>query len=316
MNKIAIIFPGQGSQYVGMGKDFYLAYDSAKKIFQKADDILGYPLSKIIFEGPENDLRITRHTQPAILTTSLAIWSVLKEEIDLAPSFMTGHSLGEYSALTASGYIKFEDSINLVKSRGIFMDEATAQCPGSMAAVIGLERDELQKICEYISNKGHIVQLANINSTSQIVISGEIEGVKLASELAKDGGAKKIIPLAVNGAFHSILMDPAKAKLAPLLTGVNIKKSDVQIVMNVTGRPETNQLKIKSNLIEQVTSSVLWTDSIEWMINNGVDNFIEVGPGKVLTGLIKKINNKVNIFNIENVDSLTIFKKQLKAVNQ
>lgn len=315
MNKIAIIFPGQGSQYVGMGKDFYERYESVKKIFQKADEILGYSLSKLIFEGPDNELRITKHTQPAIVATSVAIWTVLQEELELNPSFMAGHSLGEYSALTASGNIQFEDSIKLVKNRGIYMDDASTHSNGTMAAVLGINRDELEKICRKITNEGYLVQLANINSPSQIVISGVSEGIEFAGQSAKEAGAKKVIPLSVSGPFHSILMESAKVKLAPLVAEITIKSTNVPVVMNVTGKPESNQLEIRKNMVEQVISPVLWTDSIEWMISNGVDTFIEVGPGKVLSGLVKKINDKVNTISIENVESLAIYKKLVKVVN-
>lgn len=315
LSKITIIFPGQGSQYVGMGKDFYEKYESVKKIYKKADDILGCDLSKLIFEGPENELRITKHTQPAIVTTSVALWTVIQEELELVPNFMAGHSLGEYSALTASGNIHFEDSLNLVRKRGIFMDDASTQVNGTMAAVLGINREELQKICEYITSKGYVVQLANINSPNQIVISGVTEGIELAGKLAKEKGAKKIIPLSVSGPFHSVLMESAKNRLAPVVNEVDINRADVQVVMNVTGKPEFNELQIRNNLIEQVVSPVLWTDSIEWMIKNGTDTFIEVGPGKVLSGLVKKISDQVKIINIDNIESLTAYKEQVKVVN-
>lgn len=315
MNKLAILFPGQGSQYVGMGLDFYNEFKLVRDIYNSADEILGYFLSKIIFEGSEKELKITRNTQPAIMTTSIAIWSVIKKELGLIPEYMAGHSLGEYSALTASGTIKFEDSIDLVKNRGIFMDEVSENIPGTMAAVMGIDRGELTEICEFVSKKGHLVQLANINTPYQIVISGEVEGVESACSIAKDKGARKIIPLSVSGPFHSILMEPAKEKLKPLVDNIDMKQPDIQVVMNVTAKTESNPQKIKNNIIEQVISSVLWVDMIELMINDGVDTFIEVGPGKVLSGLVKKINSSVKIYSIEDVKSLSNIKEQIKVVN-
>ncbi len=315
LNKLAVLFPGQGSQYVSMGLDFYNRFESVRNLYNSADNILGYSLSKIIFEGSEDELKKTKHTQPAIMTTSVAIWRVIKEELGVTPEYMAGHSLGEYSAFTAAGNIKFEDSIDLVKNRGIYMDEASLHINGTMAAVMGINREELVGICEYVSKKGFIVQVANINTPSQIVISGEVKGVENACSIAKDKGARKIIPLSISGPFHSILMESAKEKLSPLVDKINLKHSTIKVVMNVTARPESNPQQIRNNLIEQVVSSVLWVDMIEWMINEGISTFIEVGPGKVLSGLVKKINNSVKIYSIEDVNSLNDIKEQLKVVS-
>lgn len=314
MNKVAIVFPGQGSQYVGMGREFYNNFANAKNIIDEADKILGYSLSSIIFEGPEEKLRITTNTQPAILVISLAIWSVLNEELNLDIQFTAGHSLGEYSALVASGCLKLDDAIKLVRNRGQFMEEAVPNGKGTMAAIMGLERERLEKICNEITSNGYPVQLANINTPNQIVISGTIEGVELASKDAKELGARRITPLAVSGPFHSILMEPAKEKLSPLVNNTDLLTAKIPVVMNVTGKTEINHNSIKQNLIEQVVSPVLWTDSVEFMVANGVDTFIEVGPSKVLTGLIKKINKDVNVFSIEDLSSYNLFKEELFAI--
>lgn len=315
MSKLAVLFPGQGSQYVGMGLDFYNGYKSVRDIYNTADDILGYSLSEIIFDGSEQELKITRNTQPAIMTTSVAIWNVIKDELSLSPAYMAGHSLGEYSALTASKTIRLEDSIALVNNRGIFMDEASELNSGTMAAVIGLNREILTEICDTVSKNGNIVQIANINTPNQIVISGEVLAVKNAAKLAKDKGAKRIVPLSVSGAFHSVLMESAKDKLKKFVNNIEIKQSNIPVVMNVTAKPETDLKQIKDNLIKQMVAPVLWVEMIEWMVKDGVDTFIEVGPGLVLSGLVKKINNNVKIYSIENVTSLMEMKKNIKVVN-
>ncbi|OEG00486.1 [acyl-carrier-protein] S-malonyltransferase [Vulcanibacillus modesticaldus] len=296
-----------------MGMDFYQEYSTARVIFDAADDILGYPLSKLMFEGPEDELRLTRHTQPAILTNSIAIWNVIKEKITISPAYMAGHSLGEYSALTAAGGISFEDALELVKNRGQFMEEAVAKGEGTMAAIMGIGRNELETICYQVTNDGYSVQLANMNTPNQIVISGTVKGVEFASKLAKEGGARRVIPLSVSGPFHSRLMQPAKERLRPLVDQTLINKITIPLVMNVNAKPESNPSSIKENLIEQVVSPVLWTDMVEWMIENGVDTFIEVGPGKVLAGLIKKINRNVKTFSIENVQSFKSFIEELEV---
>ncbi|MFX0559703.1 ACP S-malonyltransferase [Tepidibacillus infernus] len=311
MQKIAIIFPGQGSQYVGMGSEFYKEYPSARETFQQADEWLGYSLSGLMFNGPEEDLRLTVHTQPAILTASLAIWNVVKE-MGVRPDFVAGHSLGEYSALTAAEGISFKDALQAVKKRGQWMEEAVPNGEGTMAAIMGMEKNELDQVCREITEKGHIVELANLNTPNQIVISGSKTGVEMASQEAKAKGARRVIPLAVSGPFHSRLMKPAKEKLQSYLNETKIVEPIVPVVMNVTGKPETNPVTIKHHLVEQVVSPVLWTDSIEWMIDQGIDTFVEVGPGKVLTGLVKKINNQIQTYSIEDITSFENFKNSLK----
>lgn len=316
MGKVAIIFPGQGSQYVGMGRDFYDNFATAKAVFEEADDLLNYSLSKIIFEGPDEELRLTTNTQPAILTTSLSIWSVLKEELGITADYVAGHSLGEYSSLVAANSLKFTDALLLVRNRGLFMEDAVPNGEGTMAAIMGIEAEKLKDICDEITEKGYIVNMANINTPNQVVISGAITGVELASKKAKEQGAKRAIPLSVSGPFHSSLMKPAMDKLQPLIEKSHVDNASIPVVMNVTGHKEVDANNIKSNIISQVVSPVQWTKSIETMIENGVDTFIEVGPGKVLTGLVKKINKDVKTYAIEDIGSFNAFKEEYIALKE
>jgi len=314
MGKVAIIFPGQGSQYVGMGSDFYQGFATARAVFEEADSLLNYSLSKIIFEGPEEELRLTTNTQPAILTTSLSIWRVLKEELGITADYVAGHSLGEYSSLVAANSLSFHEALLLVRNRGLFMEEAVPNGEGTMAAIMGIEEEKLKEICDEITEKGYIVNMANINTPNQIVISGTTTGVELAGKVAKEQGAKRAIPLSVSGPFHSTLMKPAMDKLQPLIEKSSVVNASIPVVMNVTGSPESDTANIKSNLIEQVISPVQWTRSIETMVENGVDTFIEVGPGKVLTGLVKKINKDVITYAIEDIESFNSFKEEYIAL--
>jgi len=316
LSKTAIIFPGQGSQYVGMGLEFSRQFAKAEQLFQQADQLFGYSLSQVIFEGPEEKLRLTENTQPAILLVSIAIWEVVQEEMGISADYMAGHSLGEYSALSAAGSISFADALNLVRNRGQFMEEAVPNGTGTMAAIMGMEQKALEAICQEMTNQGHSVQLANLNTPSQIVISGTSKGVELAGEAAKEQGARRVIPLSVSGPFHSRLMQPAKDKLESLVYKTEVKEAKVPVVMNVNAKPETNPQTIKQNLVEQVVSPVLWTDTIQMMIDNGVDRFIEIGPGKVLSGLVKKINRRVHTFAIEDLASYEAFKEQFKGGNE
>lgn len=275
--KTAFIFPGQGSQFIGMGKDF------AESLLDKANAILGFDLKKIVLEGPEEELKKTEITQPAILTISIAALARL-ENHDTRPVTVAGHSLGEYSALVAAGSIAFEDAVRVVRLRGKFMQEAVPLGVGAMAAVLSDNRELVKNTCNEIGK----VWPANFNAPGQIVISGEKQAVEAASIKLKEAGVRKIIPLAVSAPFHCPLMQPAADKLKIELDKIEIKDANIPVIANITAQPEIKSAKIKELLVKQVTGSVLWEDSVRYMLSQGVDNFVEVGPGQVLTGLIKK----------------------------
>lgn len=277
--KTAFVFPGQGSQFVGMGKGL------AEDRLDEANAVLGFDLKKICFEGPEEELKKTEVTQPAILTISVAAFEHLKKR----PDAVAGHSLGQYSALVVAGSIDFKEAVKTVYLRGKFMQEAVPQGQGAMSAVLGASRDKIVEICRQVGN----VQPANFNSPDQVVISGEAEAVKAAGQKLKEAGAKKVIPLMVSAPFHSRLMEPAAAKLAEELGKIEIGDANIPVMDNVTAEYVTDRDQIRNLLIEQVTGSVLWEDSVRKMIDGGIEEFIEVGPGKVLSGLIKKIDPKV-----------------------
>lgn len=304
MKKIALIFPGQGSQTVGMGKQLADLYPEVQQMFNKADEKLGFPLSEIIFEGPQEQLTLTINTQPALLTTCMAIYERFKQS-GIIPSYVAGHSLGEYTALVASESISFEDAVYTVRKRGEFMEEAVPAGIGAMAAVLGMEADYLKKVTDRVTEEGNPVQLANLNCPGQIVISGSVKGVELAGALAKEEGAKRVIPLEVSGPFHSSLMKPAAEQLKSVLDSISIQEAKIPVIANVTASPMTNANVIKEKLVEQLYSPVRWQESVEEMINLGIDTFIEIGPGKVLSGLVKKVNRSVNIFSVYDEESLT-----------
>lgn len=306
MAKIAFVFPGQGSQYVGMGKDLVAKFSYTKKIFEEANSALGFDLQKLCFEGPEDELKRTEITQPAILTISAVCLEVLRSFGNIKAEAVAGHSLGEYSALYSAGSLSFKDAIKLVNSRGKFMQTAVPLGEGTMAAILGLDHNIVRDICAKASAKG-TVEAANINSPGQIVISGKVAGVAEAGRLAKEAGAKRIIELQVSAPFHSSLMKPAADKLAEALSQVQIKNASFPVVSNVTADYVSDAGAIKELLIRQMTSPVLWEDSIIKLANDGFDNFIEIGPGKVLTGLIKKINSKLKVFNVSDAASLGDF---------
>lgn len=290
----AYVFPGQGAQFVGMGNDLYENHSIAKQLFKQANQILGFSITDIMFGGTEEDLKQTKVTQPAIFLHSVILREVLGNNFQ--PDMVAGHSLGELSALVASGVLSFEDGLTLVSKRALAMQKACELRSGTMAAVLGLEDNKVEEICTTIQG---IVTPANYNCPGQLVISGEVESVNLACEAMKQAGAKRALVLPVGGAFHSELMSPAREELAIAIEETDFKKPICPIYQNVTTVAVTDPIQIKKNLIAQLTAPVKWTQSIENMIKDGATTFIEVGPGKVLQGLIKKINKDVEAFSAE-----------------
>lgn len=303
MSKIAFVFPGQGAQAVGMGKDVYDALPNSRAVFEKGDEVLGFPLSKLIFEGPDSELKQTVNTQPALLTASVAYFEALREQ-GLKPDYVAGHSLGEYSALVAAGVLSYEDAVTLVRLRGRFMEEAVPGGQGAMAAVLGAEREALAALCQTISEENDVVELANVNCPGQIVVSGSQEGVNGVVQRVKEAGGKRAIPLEVSGPFHSSMMRAAADRLAEELKKVTFNTPNVPVIVNVTASPVTDPEEIRELLVRQVYSPVLWQDSIEWLIADGVDTFVEIGSGSVLAGLIRKIDKTVKVININTLESV------------
>lgn len=303
MGKIAFIFPGQGSQSVGMGKDLYDAQPEARKRFELADKQLGFPLSELIFGGPEAELKQTANTQPALLTTSVALAEAFAAK-GIAPDYVAGHSLGEYSALTVAGVLSYEDAVSIVRARGEYMEQAVPGGQGAMAAVLGGEREALGALCADITAGGALVELANVNCPGQIVVSGSKEGIEQVVSRVKEIGAKRAIPLEVSGPFHSSLMKSAAERLQDRLAAITFHEAAIPVVANVTALPVQEGAKIAELLVQQVYSPVLWEDTVNWLIAQGVDTFVEIGPGSVLTGLIKKTDKSVRLLNVNNLDSL------------
>ncbi|SDI67724.1 ACP S-malonyltransferase [Natribacillus halophilus] len=299
MGKIAFLFPGQGSQALGMGSAAADDSEAAQAIMTQADETLGFDLTGIMENGPEDELKKTMNAQPALLTASTASLQLFSA-VGIRPDYVAGHSLGEYSALVAAGAMAFRDAVMCVRKRGEFMEEAVPAGQGAMAAVMGMDRDDLEAVVTEVSAEGEAVQLANLNAPGQIAISGSAAGVKEAGERAKSRGARRVVPLNVSGPFHSQLMAPAREQLQDVLEPISFQNSDVPVVMNAYAESATDAETLKQALITQVTAPVLWEDTIRFLLADGVDTFIEIGSGQVLSGLVKKIQRRdVHVFSVE-----------------
>lgn len=298
--RVAYVFPGQGSQAVGMGCQLHKGSPEARQVFEEADEALRFPLSRLCFEGPEDELRETVNAQPAILTVSIACLRAASQfSGTMHPSFVAGHSLGEYTALVAANVLELADAVRVVRERGRLMHEAGKIKPGGMAAIIGLDEGSLEEVCLETG-----AQIANINCSGQIVISGTREVLARSMDLARTRGARRVVPLQVSGAFHSALMQPAVEGMVHAISNVNFGTPRVPIVANSTAKPLTTTDEVKSELIQQLCHCVRWQPSVEYMVRVGVSTFIEIGPGQVLSGLIKRISNEVQVFNVSDLDSI------------
>jgi [acyl-carrier-protein] S-malonyltransferase len=299
---VAFLFPGQGSQYVGMGKGL-IQFEAARQTYSEADKALGWDLSRICFEGPEDQLNRTEYTQPALLATSVAVWRCLGEPIAKA-SYVAGHSLGEYTALVASGALSFSDAVRLVHRRGCFMQEAVPAGQGAMAAILGLDRKAVEEVCRKASTDSGKVTPANYNGPDQIVIAGETGAVQRGLTLAMERGAKRAIPLAVSVPSHSAMMKEACTRLSTELEKISGRELKVPLINNLEARAIRTWEEAKSGLVDQLSSPLLWEETIQRMRNEGVDLFIEVGPGRVLSGLVKRIDRRLEVMNVEDAPSL------------
>ncbi len=300
--EIAWVFPGQGSQAVGMGRDLYERYPAARQIFDEADDALGFRLSRLCFEGPEEELRQTINTQPAIVTTSIACFAAAYgrlEVVDGAPAFVAGHSLGEYSALIAAGALSFSDGVRLVRERGRLMQEAGERNPGTLAAIMGADESAVEEVCQETG-----AEICNVNGAGQIVIGGPRDAVTRAMDLAKARGAAKVTPLSVSAAFHSSLMQPAVEGMRRALLNSDLQDPRIPVVGNCDAQPLTSARAIKDELARQVASAVQWQRSVEFMLRSGVSTFVEIGPGRVLSGLIKRIARTAQVRNVSDAGAI------------
>tara|TARA_B100001123_G_scaffold450792_1_gene623823 strand:+ start:6753 stop:7688 length:936 start_codon:yes stop_codon:yes gene_type:complete len=301
--KVAYIFPGQGAQSVGMGQDIFATDDTARQVFHDADQVLGYSLSDMCFNGPEGDLTKTIHTQPAIVTTSLAYYqataNTLRERPDWQPAFTAGHSLGEYTALAVAGALDFQEAIWLVGERGRLMQEAGEKSGGGMGAVLGLDAISVEEVCQETG-----MEIANINSDDQIVISGPKDAMARALDMAKARGARKVIPLRVGGAFHSSLMESAVEGMKHAMKKVTLRQPTIPVIGNCTGKPLTKVEDIEAELLQQLCESVQWSQSVRYMAGQGVQTFLEIGPGRVLSGLVRRIESEAQTVNVGEAKAL------------
>ena len=310
-SELAIIFPGQGSQNPGMGKELFENFPVARQVFEEADDALGFAISRLCFDGPAEDLQLTENTQPAILTVSVAVFRAMKEAGISAPAFVAGHSLGEYSALVAAGVLSLSDAVRTVRARGRYMQEAVPVGTGAMAAVIGGEVAEVERVCGEAS-QGQICSVANMNSPNQVVIAGNTEAVDRAIESLK-GVAKRVIKLNVSAPFHCALMKPAQDRLSPDLEALTFNEPAMPVVTNVDARATVAPNELRDALVRQVSAPVRWSESMQLLVQQGVDTFVEAGPGKVLTGLMRQINRDVKTLNVEDAASLEAIRVGLAA---
>ena len=302
LSKVAYVFPGQGSQSTGMGLDLYSSYPAAKEVFDEADASLGFSLSRLCFEGPDEELTKTHNVQPAILVISIACLRALQAARGgslPSPAFVAGHSLGEYTALVAAGALGLAEAVLLVRERGRLMYEAGLRNPGSMLAVIGLDEETVKDICLQSGT-----EISNINCPGQIVISGAVQALAEANKLAKTRGARALIPLKVSGAFHSALMEPVIAEFSKIVSNVRFRPPSVPVISNVNARPLTDVDSIKEELVKQLRNCIQWQGSVEYMMRSGVTTFYEIGPGRVLTGLIRRINSELQVFNISGIEDI------------
>ena len=300
---VAFVFPGQGSQYPGMGKDLAESFSVSRQVFEEVDDALGFSLSRLCFEGPAEELQLTENTQPAILSVSVAAFRALESNGFPAPSFVAGHSLGEYSALVAAGVLGLGDAVKTVRARGRYMQEAVPVGLGAMAAVMGAELSDIVEVCKNVGGE-EVCSPANINSPNQVVIAGHATAIDRAVEAMKEIGAKRVVKLNVSAPFHCALMKPAQDRLAADLEQLTLGEAKFPVVTNVDAAMTTDPLMLRDSLIRQVSSPVRWFESMRSLVDQGVQTFVEVGPGKVLSGLMRQISRDVNSFNVEDAASL------------